>query len=143
MSGYLPLSAFPNPDLLRRLLSFYILSSVRHYTLKYTFGLDTSRPLCGTYMNEIKPTKVQSMSCDSLVVQAQIVHGGQWVVMLYGDGTLHLREIGCDIASVVDGTFKAIVDDVGGNDGINMSLSLSDCHETLLSLTIFCSRDVL
>lgn len=94
-------------------------------------------------MNEISPPKVQSMSCDSLVVQAQIVHSGQWVVILYLDGTLHLREIGCEISEVVDGTFKAIVDDVGDNDGINMSLSLSDCHETLLSLTILCSRDVL
>jgi hypothetical protein len=94
-------------------------------------------------MDSINPNKVQSTSCDSLAVQAQIVHGGQWVIILYRDGTLHLREIGSDIPLVVDDTFKTIVDDVGGNDGMNMSLSLSDSHETLLSLTIFCSWDAL
>jgi len=41
--------------------------------------------------------------------------------------------------SVVEDTFNAIVDNIGVNDGMNMSVSLSDSNETLLALTIFCS----
>jgi hypothetical protein len=89
------------------------------------------------------PKKAQSTACDSLVVQAQIIHGGQRIVILYADGTLHLREPSSEIPLVVDDTFKTVVDDIGANDGMNMSLSLSDSHETLLSLTIFCSWDAL
>jgi len=91
--------------------------------------------------HNIIPKKVQSTACGSHAVHARIVHGGQWVAVLYGDGTLHLREPGSDIPSVVDDTFKAIVDDFGANDGMNMSLSLSDSNDTLLLLTIFCSSN--
>lgn len=93
--------------------------------------------------HDIVPKKVQSTACDPLAVQAQIIHGGQWIVIMYADGTLHLQEPGSDIPSVVDETFRDIVDGIGVNDGINMSLSLSASHETLLSLTVFCSWDAL
>jgi len=93
------------------------------------------------HQHNLMPRKVQSTACGSHAVHARITHGGKWVVVLYGDGTLHLREPGSDIPSVVDDTFKAIVDDFGANDGMDMSLSLSDSNDTLLLLTIFCSCD--
>ena len=91
----------------------------------------------------IVPKTVQSRPCDSFAIQAQIIYGGQWIVILHGDGTLHLRKPDSDTPSAVDDTFREIVDDIGPNDGLKMSLSLSDTLEPLLCLTIFCSWDAL
>lgn len=95
------------------------------------------------HQSNLFPQKVQSSACDSHAVQAQIIRGGQWIVILCSDGILHLHQPGSDMPSVVDDTFKATVDSIGTNDGVNMSLSVSDYNESLLLLTIFCSWDAL
>lgn len=85
----------------------------------------------------VVPEKVNSIYCDPMAFRAQIVPGGEWIVVLCQNGALHLRKPGSDILCAVDGSFAEIVAEVGANDGMSLGVSVSDSGKIFLSLTIF------
>jgi len=90
--------------------------------------------------DRIIPASVITTECDSSTFKAQLVPGGEWVVLLNRNGTLELRKVASRDAKTVRVTeisFAEVVAQVGAHDGMNMDISTSEFGEIFLSLTIF------
>lgn len=93
--------------------------------------------------HSIVPETVDTIDCDSMAFRAQLVPGGEWIIVLCKNGVLHLRKTGSDAVCAVDISFAEVAAEVGVNDGMGMTISASDAGELFLSLTIFGSWDTM
>lgn len=93
--------------------------------------------------HNIVPETVNTNDCDSMAFRAQLVPGGEWIIVLCKNGALHLRKTGSDSICSMDNSFAEVAAEVGINDGMSMNVSASDTGKIFLSLSIFGSWDTM
>ncbi|KAF7986583.1 hypothetical protein HWV62_26346 [Athelia sp. TMB] len=89
--------------------------------------------------DRVAPESVVTIDCESTAFRAQLVPGGEWLVLLCRNGMLHLRQASSGTAAVrvAESSFAEVVAQVGVNDGMSMDISVVNSGEIFLSLTIF------
>ena len=101
--------------------------------------LDTRLKRKWAQQRKILPDKVHISGCDSSTLRAQLTHDGQHIIMMLQDGTLQVWKTDDYFPCSVEYAFRDLLREVDFNDGINMSVSVSDDNETLVTVTTFYS----
>lgn len=92
-----------------------------------------------TQQRNILPDKVHISGCDSSTLRAQLTHDGRHIITMLQDGTLQVWKIDEYCPCSVEYSFRDLLQEVDFNDGINMSVSVSNDNETLVTVTTFYS----
>lgn len=87
----------------------------------------------------LRPEKVHISGCDSSAMRAQLTHDGRHIIIMLQDGTLQVWKTDEYHPCGIEHGFRDLLREVNFNDGINMSVSVSNDKETLVTTTTFYS----